>query len=82
MSKAADKGKLEALHDKLATVLTDALGEVDPTEKGTAAILNVARQFLKDNNIEAAPREGQPMGRLAEKVAEFPFDPAEDARPN
>lgn len=82
MSKAADKGKLESLHDKLATVLADALDEIDPKEKGTAAVLNVARQFLKDNNVEAAPREGQPMGRLADKVSEFPFDPAEDARPN
>ncbi|KWS03760.1 hypothetical protein AZ78_1309 [Lysobacter capsici AZ78] len=80
MSKAASKGALEALHNKLATTLAEALDGLDASEKGTAAILNVARQFLKDNNVEAAPREGQPLGALAEKVAQFPFDPAEDTR--
>lgn len=80
MSRAAPKGALEDLHNKLATTLSEALEGLDPSEKGTAAILNVARQFLKDNNVEAAPREGQPLGALANKVAEFPFNPAEDSR--
>lgn len=78
----ATKPELEALHAKVATKLTDALDQMDHETKGLAAVLNVARQFLKDNNIEAVPAPGTPLGKLADKVTEFPFDPAEDARPN
>ena len=57
MNKADEKA-LGSLHGKLAEVLKDALSQdfTDP-ETGInlppAAILNVARQFLKDNKIEA-----------------------------
>lgn len=57
----ADERELASLHGKLAEVLKDAISKdyIDP-ETGEslpppAAILNVARQFLKDNKIEAAP---------------------------
>ena len=77
---AASKKALEDLHAKVATTLADALDEAAGAEekKGLAALLNVARQFLKDNNIEAAAVPGSPTGQLAEQVTKYPFNPAED----
>jgi hypothetical protein len=61
--KTASKAAMEALHGELAKVLTGAIREgVMVTDKETgethknpapAAILSVARQFLKDNNIDS-----------------------------
>ncbi len=76
MSKA-DNEKLEKLHGDLATKLSDAIEDMACTDKGYASLLNVARQFLKDNHIEAIPASGSPLGDLAKKVAQFPFDPNE-----
>ena len=71
MNKADEKA-LGSLHGKLAEVLKDALSQdyVDP-DTGVklpppAAILNVARQFLKDNKIEAIAAEGTPLADLAD----------------
>ncbi len=52
---------LQTLHEEMAQKLLDKVrsGEV------TAAELNVARQFLKDNNIDAVPKEGSPLSNLA-----------------
>lgn len=57
---------LEDLHELLAKTLLDKIK--DPEVK--SADLNVARQFLKDNNIDCIPREGNSIGKLAE---ELPF---------
>ena len=70
LSKADEKA-LGSLHGKLAEVLTEALSQdfTDP-ETGLsmppAAILNVARQFLKDNKIEAIAASGSPLGDLSD----------------
>lgn len=71
MNKADEKA-LGSLHGKLAEVLKDAIAQeyLDP-ETGMkipppAAILNVARQFLKDNKIEAIAVEGSPLAGLAD----------------
>lgn len=82
MSKAASTSALEALHNKLAETLSEMIDEVDGETKGAAAILNVARQFLKDNHVEARAAEGSPLGRLAEKLDEHPFDPNESLSPH
>jgi hypothetical protein len=71
MNKADEKA-LAGLHGKLAEVLQEALSKeyVDPdtglTTAPPAAILNVARQFLKDNKIEAIAAEGSPLHSLAD----------------
>lgn len=54
------------LHAEMAQKLLDKVrnGEV------TAAELNVARQFLKDNGIDGVPKENTPLGNL---VNELPF---------
>lgn len=71
MNKADEKA-LGTLHGKLAEVLKEAL-EQDYSDPETgqklpppAAILNVARQFLKDNKIEAVAAQGSPLAGLAD----------------
>ena len=59
--------KLTELHNLLAEKLLDKVK--DPDCK--SADLNVARQFLKDNNIDAVPVEDSPLKKLIE---ELPFD--------
>lgn len=71
MSKATEK-TLSDLHSKLANVLKDAIEapyydpEGNKLPSAPAAILNVARQFLKDNGIDGAPKTGTPLGNLAQ----------------
>ena len=59
--------KLKELHAVLAEKLLQKVKDPD----ATASELNVARQFLRDNGIDAVPTEGSPLQRLAE---ELPFD--------
>lgn len=71
MNKADEKA-LSGLHGKLAEILQEAISQdygID--DQGVkvpppAAILNVARQFLKDNKIEAVAAPGTPLHDLAD----------------
>jgi len=62
---------LEELHKTLAQELLDRIRSGE--EK--ASILNVARQFLKDNGIEALPVAESPLKSL---IDELPFDIEEE----
>ena len=53
------------LTDKDGNVVMDQDGNI-LTMPAPAAILNVARQFLKDNKIEAVAAEGSPLADLAD----------------
>ena len=59
--------KLKELHAILAEKLLEKVK--DPDAKSSD--LNVARQFLRDNGIDAVPTEGSPLQNL---VDELPFD--------
>jgi hypothetical protein len=59
--------KLKELHGVLAEELLKRVK--DPEAKSSD--LNVARQFLRDNNIDAVPTENSPLEKLIE---ELPFD--------
>ena len=59
--------KLKELHAVLAEKLLKKVKDPD----ATASELNVARQFLRDNNIDCIPVEGSSLQRLAD---ELPFD--------
>ena len=59
--------KLKELHGVLANKLLERVK--DPEVKSSD--LNVARQFLKDNNIAAVPTQDSPLQKLIE---ELPFD--------
>ncbi len=62
---------LKELHGVLAEQLLKRVK--DPEAK--ASDLNVARQFLKENGIEAIPVDNSPLKAL---VDELPFDTEED----
>ena len=70
--KPADSNKLSELHSELAKVL---LAGLRAGGEPSAAILNVARQFLKDNDITAdlaADREVDgPLSKLADALEDF-----------
>lgn len=80
MTKRASKDAMDQLHKVLAEQLADGVtnnkepivvnGEVVGFKRN-AAILNVARQFLKDNGIEGQPVAGSPLDFL--KSASLPF---------
>jgi len=59
--------KLKDLHEELAKVLLERVK--DPDAK--SADLKVARQFLKDNSIDAVPAQGSPLEEL---IKELPFN--------
>ena len=59
--------KLKELHAVLATKLLEKVK--DPEVK--ASDLNVARQFLKDNGIDAVPVDNSPLEKL---MKELPFE--------
>lgn len=75
---AASKESLERLHTAVVDKLTESIDAIPAGEKGLAAILNVARQMLKDEGIEAVAVPGSPTGKLADKLKQFPFDPQAD----
>tara|TARA_X000001382_G_C3173799_1_gene180443 strand:+ start:726 stop:968 length:243 start_codon:yes stop_codon:yes gene_type:complete len=66
MSENNTEKKLGKLHEQLTNVLLEKIR--DPEVK--ASDLNVARQFLKDNNIDCIPTENNSIGKLSE---ELPF---------
>jgi hypothetical protein len=59
-----DKASIETLN-LLHGIVAKKLLEKIRSGKATAADLNVARAFLKDNNIEQAHVPGTPMADLA-----------------
>ena len=62
-----DKEMMALLHKTLAENLL--LRTQDPEAK--SADLNVARQFLKDNGIDALPAEGSPLSDLVRTLPDF-----------
>ena len=72
-TKKASTGALEALHGALAKSLADKI----KSGEATAADMAVARQFLKDNGIDAIPTKGSPLGDLRDGL---PFPDAEGVK--
>jgi hypothetical protein len=69
-----DQKKLEEIHD----ALTDALLKRVRDGAATAADLNVARAFLKDNGVEVS--NPAHMGELAGAVTDaLPFEAPDDS---
>lgn len=62
---------MEALHSELGQKLLERIR--DPEVK--ASDLNVARQFLKDNDITAIPTDENVLKQLLD---ELPFDESQD----
>lgn len=75
MSRADDRA-LGALHGELARVIKNAIGkdytdEDNPQGVPPAALLNVARQFLKDNLIIADVAKNDDLAALADALPSF-----------
>lgn len=68
-----NKELLELLHGELTKILLDRVK--DPEAK--SADLNVARQFLKDNNIDALPTQGSPLSDLVNSLPDFSDEDAD-----
>ena len=77
---AASNKELGDLHNHLAKILAEEIQKENLDKDGnkvrSAAILNVARQFLKDNGIESLGRENENIKEL-EKVF-MPFEKIEE----
>ena len=77
---AASNKELGDLHGHLAKILAEEIQKENLDKEGNkvrnAAILNVARQFLKDNGIESLGRENEDIKEL-ERVF-MPFEQIED----
>lgn len=71
--KTASEEELELLHAALVKNLRDKIAKGE----ATAADLNVARQMLKDNGIDAVPTKGSPLDSLRSSLP-FP-DPSDIA---
>jgi len=65
MMNKADEKALGGLHGQLADILSKAIGQ-EYVDGERNKILNVARQFLKDNRIEAQAVQGSPLAGLAD----------------
>lgn len=76
MTAKASPEVICALHDQIATALTDAIKVFQKEEtpeglKGLAALVNVARQFVKDNEDSLVASRTKPVQNLA-SVLPFP----------
>lgn len=65
MSKPASESALGALHELVAKVLAERIAN---GELCTAADINAAIKFLKDNNITATPEGSDKLKELEEQV--------------
>ena len=67
--------QLEKLQVLLADVYKDSILEMRDTGEYNAALLNGARQLLKDNDVVSLSEQGSPLGKLAEVL---PFDDSDE----
>lgn len=63
-TKRASQDALDDLHGALAVALKQKIAD----GTATAADLNVARQFLKDNGIDSIPTKDNPLGGLLQSL--------------
>lgn len=77
MSNRATEVILGSLHEELARILKEEINKTIVDKDGNivrpAAILNVARQYLKDNNITATV-DNKPMRELVDSLPSFDDD--------
>lgn len=79
---AKTQNQLEELHEALADTIKSALDQAAADgEMPSASILNVARQFLNDNGIEAKPGTGSPADKVGRSLESLPFPDSDSAVP-
>ena len=75
MSNPASEGALGALHELVAMVLKERLAN---GELCTAADINAAIKFLKDNNITATREANKALGELEDELGKHSLPQADD----
>lgn len=75
MTNPATEGALGELHSIVATVLKQRLQDGDLC---TAADINAAIKFLKDNNISATREANKALGELEEELGKHNVSAAEE----
>ena len=65
------------LHDKIADAYRNSIDLMDDTGEYNAALLNGARQFLKDNNVTMDSGVGTPLEALDHQLKALPFEEEE-----
>jgi len=68
------------LHDKIAGAYSHSIDMMEDTGEYNAALLNGARQFLKDNNVLMDSGVGTPLDELNAKLIQLPFEEEEQHR--
>ena len=68
------------LHDKIADAYRNSIDMMDEHGEYNAALLNGARQFLKDNNVTMDSGLGTPLQALNSQIQALPFEEEEQHR--
>ena len=68
------------LHDKIADAYRNSIDLMDNHGEYNAALLNGARQFLKDNNVTMDSGVGTPLEALDHQLKALPFEEEEQHR--
>ena len=61
------------LHDKIAGAYSNSIDMMEDLGEYNAALLNGARQFLKDNNVVMDSGVGTPLDALNNTLINVPF---------
>jgi len=62
------------LHDKIAGAYRNSIDMMEDLGEYNAALLNGARQFLKDNNVVMDSGLGTPLQTLSDQLNTLPFE--------
>jgi len=65
------------LHDKIAGAYSHSIDMMEDLGEYNAALLNGARQFLKDNNVTMDSGVGTPLNELDHQLKALPFEEEE-----
>jgi len=68
------------LHDKVAKAYKESIELMHAEGEFNAALLNGARQFLRDNNVLMDSGVGTPLQALANDLNTLPFEEEETPR--
>ena len=68
------------MHDQIANAYRNCIKVMDAEGVYNAALLNGARQFLKDNNVVMDSGMGTPLQALANDLNTLPFEEEETPR--
>ena len=75
-----DHKQASSLHDEVANAYRASIDLMNETGEYSAALLNGARQLLKDNNIVMDSGLGTPLQALNSQIEALPFEEEQQHR--